>query len=115
MKIIFSDEQMNLELESEWIKIKQRSRFYSKYISSLELIWKDVTFDAVPAPFGELKLYYSNSMNVQDEFYLLAINSSDNLSSPELLEINSAFAYLKIHYLPNDILNGKLNIVANIN
>jgi len=115
MKIIYFNESLSNNFESNWLKIPQKNKYYSKNIRSIEIIWSNVQFNPVPSPEGFIKLYYSNSMDSQDEFATIIINNAENLNNPELIEINNAFKYLKIKFEQNDIISGLLNIVGNVN
>lgn len=115
MKTIYFNESLSNNFESDWIKIPQKNKYYSKNIRSIEITWNNVEFSATPSPEGFIKLYYSNSMESMDEFATIIINNTDNLNNPELIEINNAFKYLKIKFEKNDIISGLLNIVGNVN
>jgi len=115
MKIIYFNESLSNNFESDWIKIPQKNKYYSKNIRSIEITWSNVQFNPVPSPQGIIKLYYSNSMEGMEEFAIIIINIAENLNNPELIEMNNAFKYLKIKYEKNDIISGLLNIVGNVN
>ncbi len=115
MKTIYFNEPLSNNFESDWIKIPQKNKYYSKNIRSIEITWSNVQFNATPSPQGFIKFYYSNSMDSQDEFATISINNTENLSNPELIEINNSFKYLKIKFEKNDIISGLLNIVGNVN
>jgi len=115
MKIIYFNESLSNNFESNWLKIPQKNKYYSKNIRSIEIIWSNVQFSATPSPQGMIKLYYSNSMEGMEEFATIIINNAENLNNPELIEINNAFKYLKIKFEQNDIISGLLNIVGNVN
>ncbi len=99
---------MSMNLETYWIPLQQEEivgQRKSMNAVSVQIIWDSV----VGIMNGVIELFVTNEMNSRSLLSSYIINSISNRNNSILVDLSLNYAYLKIKYSKNDILNGKLN------
>ncbi len=116
MKHIFFNQSMDIDCESEWIKINrpynQDAKCCKKTIKSIQIIWQEVQFVPITNPKGILLLYYTNYTESKKLFSQYDISIENNIDDSLMIDINSNYSYFKVKFISEDIISGLLDIAV---
>lgn len=100
---IIKDEPLWQNWTSAWFQLHIGGR----QSSSLQIVWENVT----GITDGTINIYVSNDFRASSLAYSLTVNSESNLDDALMLILTSPFNYMKIDYVKNNIIAGKLNLI----
>lgn len=107
---VVRNHNMSVNLETYWIPLQQeeiKGLRKSMNALSVQVIWDSV----IGIMDGVIELFVTNEINSRSLLSSYVVNSNSNRNNSLLVDLSLNYAFLKIKYSKNNILNGRLSVI----